>query len=584
MKDRCRSGAHAVCEGLRREGVRTLFGHPGGAILPLYDVLHQDPELRHVLVRHEQAAAHAADGYARATGKVGVCLATSGPGALNLITGLATAAMDSVPVVAITGQVPTHVMGTDAFQESDILGMTIPITKHGFLVSSAEEVPEVMAEAFRVARTGRPGPVLVDLPKDVQTGRSLSNPHPVSIPGGATPCDLPPQVEEAVASVARLLNEAERPVLMVGRGVVLSDTAAVLRELAERHRLPVVTTLLGLDAFPRSHSLSLGMPGMHGSARANRAIQEADVIVGLGLRFDDRVTGPVSSFAPSARIALFEVDPAAVGRTIQPHVSVLGDLATTLPALTPQLRARVPETWWRRLEGWSRDAAPRATEGEAPPPWSPPGSTRLPTGREATRALAGIIDETGAQVATDVGQHQMWIAQELEEGAPGSHLTSGGLGTMGFALPAALGAALGRPDRSTWVVAGDGGFQMTLQELATVVEMEVPLRIAVVNNGYLGMVRQWQELFFEGRYSASRLVGPDLAALGRAYGIPSHTVTRAEELAGALRWAHAAPGPALLDIRVAPEENVYPMVPPGASIGDLVESPAGGQPVPAGGP
>jgi acetolactate synthase I/II/III large subunit len=577
MKDEGTTGALEVCRVLQDEGIDIVFGHPGGAILPLYDTLHRCRGLRHVLVRHEQAAAHAADGWARVTGRPGVCLATSGPGATNLVTGLATAAMDSVPLVAITGQVPTAVLGTDAFQETDILGMTIPVTKQGFLVQSADDVPGVLREAFRIARSGRPGPVVVDLPKDVQIG-ALSS---AAAEDGVEPQSETPALEEAVAEVARLLEGASRPLIMAGRGVALSGTASLLRELAERCRLPVVTTLLGLDTFSRTHPLSLGLPGMHGTPRANRAIQEADVIVGLGLRFDDRVTGPVKSFAPSARIALFEVDPAAVGRTVRPHVAVIGDLRDTLPALAGRVRTRASDGWWERLEGWSREPTRHEPEPSSPDPTDPDAEIARarrgqepPTGREAARALARIIDATGAQVTTDVGQHQMWMAQELKEGEPGTHLTSGGLGTMGYALPAAMGAALGRPDRSTWAVAGDGGFQMTLQELATVVQERIPIRTAVVNNGYLGMVRQWQELFYERRYSASRLTGPDIAALARAYGIPALTVNRRDELAEAIRWADAAPGPVVVDIRVVDQENVYPMVPPGAAIHELVEEPA----------
>jgi len=609
MRSARTTGAHEVCRTLVDEGVDLLFGHPGGAILPLYDALHGHPGLRHVLVRHEQAAAHAADGYARSTGRTGVCLATSGPGATNLVTGLATSFMDSVPVVAITGQVPTGVMGTDAFQETDILGITMAITKQGFLVQSAEDIADVLREAFRIARSGRPGPVLVDLPKDVQTallparpgpihaGRSPGEIHtdeqdrnggpPASFAAGERAAGGPARATEAsaavnqeeIARVAALLAEARRPVLIAGRGVGISGTSELLRTIAERHRLPVVTTLLGLDTFSRNHPLALGMPGMHGTPRANRAIQEADVVVGLGLRFDDRVTGPVRTFAPKARIALFEIDPAAVGRTVTPEFSVVGDLADTLPLLAEHLSGIVPDTWWTRMCGWSREAG--AVAGNP----SSSGSeidrrireaqldAAPPTGREAARALARAIDSTGAQVATDVGQHQMWMAQELREGRPGTHLTSGGLGTMGYALPAAIGAALGRKDRRTWAVAGDGGFQMTLQELATVVQEGIPLRMVVVNNGYLGMVRQWQELFFEKRYAASCLSGPDFAALARAYGVPARTVNRRDELGAAIRWADAATGPVVLDVRVRIEDNVYPIVPPGAALHELVEEP-----------
>ncbi len=588
MNDRPTNGAEWICDSLVEEGVRILFGHPGGAILPFYDALHGRPELRHVLVRHEQAAAHAADGYARATGNVGVCLATSGPGATNLVTGLATAAMDSVPLVALTGQVPTNVMGTDAFQEVDVLGLTIPVTKHGFLVESFEDIPDVMREAFRVARSGRPGPVLVDLPKNVQAAAvpAYWRNRPASVPpseNGTRPAPTDPRLYEVLGQAAELLDNALRPVIMVGRGVVASETSECVRALAEAHRLPVITTLLGLDAFSRNHPLSLGMPGMHGTARANRAIQEADLILGFGLRFDDRVTGPVASFAPAAQIVLFEVDPAVVGRTVKPDLAVVGDLRTTLPAFRGRTRSRAHrgEEWWGRLRTWSRD--PSSTVFDAAGEGSPFGGLedQPPTGREAARALARQIEGAGGQVSTDVGQHQMWMAQELKEGAPATHFTSGGLGTMGYALPAAIGAAFGRADRATWAVAGDGGFQMTLQEMATVVQEDLPVRIVVVNNGYLGMVRQWQELFFEGRYSASRLSGPDMSAVARAYGIPARTVTRRDELTSALRWADAATGPVFLEIRVVNEENVYPLVPPGARLDEMVEEPIPPAPEPA---
>lgn len=582
-----RSGAEAVCDGLEEQGVDVVFGHPGGAILPLYDALHGRPALKHVLARHEQGAVHAADGYARATGRTGVCLATSGPGATNLVTGLATASMDSVPLVAVTGQVPSAAMGTDAFQETDVLGMTMPVTKHGILVTSTEEIPEAMREAFEVARSGRPGPVLVDLPKDLQTAR-LPAATPASRPGAV---EAPPaeDFEEALEQAAALLNGARRPLVMVGRGVLLSGTSEEVRALAERHQLPVVTTLLGLDAFPGSHPLSLGLPGMHGTARANRAIQEADVVLGLGLRFDDRVTGPVDSFVPDGRIVLCEVDPAVVGRTVTPDVALVGDLRHTVPGLASRMEGTAGDEWWERIRSWDREADPAAVRQEDAASEAAAGSTapvasaaprgeaepdpRPLTGRQVTRALARVIDREGAQVATDVGQHQMWIAQELREGSPGTHITSGGLGTMGFALPGGFGAAVGRRDRPTWVVVGDGGFQMTLQELATVVEEGVPLRIAVVNNGFLGMVRQWQELFYEGRYSASQLSGPDFPRLAEAYGIPGRAVSRRDELAETLAWAEAAEGPVLVDFRVEKEENVYPMVPPGERIDELVEAP-----------
>jgi len=581
-----RTAADRICRTLHAQGVRVVFGHPGGAILPLYDALHRYGRIRHVLTRHEQSAAHAADGYARSTGRVGVCLATSGPGATNLVTGLATALMDSVPLVAVTGQVARSALGTQAFQETDVLGVTMPVTKHGFLVTDPGQAEAALREAFRIATAGRPGPVLVDLPKDVQSaevgGEGRGGPrrgpeattHPAAGadgPGGWNRGDRtsgPPA--SAFDRAARIVNGAERALIMAGRGVVLSGTGPCLRALAERADLPVVTTLLGLDAFPASHPLALGLPGMHGTERANRAIQEADAILGLGLRFDDRVTGPPERFAPRARIVHLDVDPAAPGRTVRPHLSLVGDLRATLPELARRIRTRRRPRWRARLASWSGDAG--ESDGPDPDP-SVPGGAFL-GGRACARALARTIARSGAAVVTDVGQHQMWIAQELGDARPGSHLTSGGLGTMGYALPAAMGASIGRPDRPTWVVAGDGGFQMTMQELATVVQEGLPLRIVVLNNGFLGMVRQWQELFYEKRYAATRLGGPDLIVLARAYGIPARSAARPEELDRALAWADAEDGPALLELRVREEENVYPMVPAGAAIDELIGAPS----------
>jgi acetolactate synthase-1/2/3 large subunit len=479
------------------------------------------------------------------------------------VTGLAAAIMDSVPLVAITGQVATTVMGTEAFQETDILGVTMPVTKHGFVVQSVDDLPAVVSEAFRIARAGRPGPVLIDVPKDVQNApyragragadRALrSNGRPA--PGPVSDAD--------VARAAEILNAARRPLVMVGRGVVLAQMQDLVRALAERADLPVSATLLGLDGFPATHALCLGLPGMHGTERANRAIQRADVILGLGLRFDDRVTGPPARFAPGATIIHLDIDPVSIGRTVRPAVRLPGDLRRTLPALAGRVRPASHPEWWAEIRAWAREPEP-----------CPPFRGPL-LGRQASRALAAVIGRTGAIVATDVGQHQMWIAQELLDASPGTHLTSGGLGAMGYALPAAFGAAVGRPDRPTWCVAGDGGFQMTMQELATVVQERVPLKIAVFNNGFLGMVRQWQEMFYARRYSASELAGPDLVLLAQAFGIPARAVEQAEDLASALSWAESTQGPALLDLRVAREENVFPMVPSGKALDELVLGPA----------
>jgi acetolactate synthase-1/2/3 large subunit len=575
------TGADLVCDALLRERVSVLFGHPGGAILPFYDALHRrSAELRHVLCRHEQGAAHAADGYARASGEVGVCVATSGPGATNLVTGLATALMDSVPMVAITGQVPRGVLGTFAFQETDILGVTTSVTKHGFLVRDAADVPAVVEEAFRIARSGRPGPVVVDLPKDVQAERTERLDWPARVldgsardgsardgsarDGSALDGSALEGSGAAIARAAAWLERAERPVVLAGRGVVVARQERTLARFVELADLPVTTSLLGLDAFPASDGRSLGMPGMHGTERANRAIQAADLIVGLGVRFDDRIIGRPDGFAPDARIVHFDIDPTAIGRTVRVDLAVVADLADSLPTLLASLQDQHRHGWWERIRRWERDAAP-------------PSDPALQTGplgaRAAVRAVARRVSGGGGIVASDVGQHQMWLAQELGDLEARSHLTSGGLGTMGYALPAAIGAAVARPNRPVWAVAGDGGFQMNLQELATVAQEQIPLRIAVIDNGYLGMVRQWQERFYEGRYSASRISGPDLVGLGAAYGIRALQVDRAENLEATLDRAVATGGPVLIAMRVDPEENVYPMVPTGAALHEMVMAP-----------
>lgn len=588
------SGAELLRRALLREDVEVMFGHPGGAILPFYDALHGRKAPRHVLVRHEQAAAHAADGYARATGRVGVCVATSGPGATNLVTGLATALMDSVPMVAVTGQVPSGLIGSEAFQETDIVGVTMPVTKHGFLVERPEELPAVVAEAFRIARTGRPGPVLVDIPKDVQSAmvpRSVSESGGPGVTGPGTaghdgelvrsagPLETGTAAggpaasavrDDAVRRAADLLARSRRPVLMAGRGILLSGTRETLVELAERTEAPVVTTLLGLDGFPASHRLATGMPGMHGTERANRTIQEADLVVGLGLRFDDRVTGRLEDFAPEARIVHFDVNPAVIGRAVPVDHAVVGDLRETLPGLLEAVEPARRATWWTRLRGWSREA-----EKERP---EVPGDAL--GARAAIRRLARRIGDRGGVVTTDVGQHQMWFAQELERAQPGTHLTSGGLGTMGYALPAAVGAAVARPDREIWAVTGDGGFQMTLQELATVVQERLPVRVAVINNGSLGMVRQWQEVVYDGRFMATALSGPDFVLLARAFGVPASGIDTAEELDRALERSAEIRGPLLLDIRVPAEEKVFPMLPPGAALHEAIVG-AAPEPVPA---
>ena len=562
------TGADLACRALSREGAQVLFGHPGGAILPFYDALYNHRDLHHVLCRHEQGAAHAADGYARATGRTGVCVATSGPGATNLVTGLAAAFMDGVPVVAVTGQVARPGIGTFAFQETDIVGVTIPVTKHGFLVQEVSDIPGVFSEAFRLAASGRPGPVLVDIPKDVQA--ALVDEKTLSLSGRKSPELVePPQstqaIEAEIQQVATLLNESKRPVLLVGRGVISSGTSGKLSYLAERNDLPVVTSLLGLDAFPASDPRALGMPGMHGTERASYSLQDADLVIGLGVRFDDRVIGRPDRFAPNARIVHFDVDATAIERTMRADVAVVADLSESLKMLLPLVPKADRSDWWERIREWNREADPT----KEPPR---PGYRRMgPLGaREAIRSVARKISQNNAIAVSDVGQHQMWLAQELGDALPGSHLTSGGLGAMGYALPAGLGAAIGQPDRSVWVVAGDGGFQMSLQELATVVQEGIPLRIAVIDNGYLGMVRQWQERFYGRRYSETQISGPDLVALGKAYGIPTWRIDRSEQLDSTLSLAAIEEGPVLIWMQVRQEENVYPMVESGAALDEMV--------------
>ncbi len=557
-----RTGADIVWEALLAEGVDVLFGHPGGAILPTYDAMTKYP-IRHVLARHEQGAAHMADGYARATGKVGVCMATSGPGALNLVTGLATAMMDSVPVVAITGQVPTSLLGNDAFQETDVVGVTLPITKHNFLVTDVNDLPWVMRAAFKIARTGRPGPVLVDICKDVQiaeTDAPLPDPDDIHIPG----LERTPTVDmDAIRKAADLINNAERPLIIAGHGVLMARAERELQTLAEKANIPVTTTLLGIGSIPETHPLALGMCGMHGEACTNLAIQNCDVLIAIGMRFDDRVTGKLDEFAPKAKVIHFELDPSEVGKNVTPTVAVVGDAKESLQALLPLIKEKGHPQWWQQIREWQaegkeRDIANTETDDVIPP--------------HVMREL-WYVTKGNAIIATDVGQHQMWEAQYYVHEHPGQLLTSGGLGTMGYGMPAAIGAKVGRPDMKVWAVVGDGGFQMTMQELGTIVQEKVPVKVAVIRNGFLGMVRQWQQLFYEKRYAATPIFCPDLVKLGEAYGIPTRRVTRRDEIHDALKEANESEGPFLIDFKVMEEVNVYPMVAPGAAIGDMLRRP-----------
>ena len=542
------TGAQILCAALEQEGVEIIFGYPGGTIMPFYDALTTSG-LRHALVRHEQAAAHAADGYARATGRVGVCVATSGPGATNLVTGIATAFMDSVPMVAITGQVACRMIGTDAFQETDIIGVTHPITKHSIQVTSVDELADAVHEAFAIARAGRPGPVLLDVPKDVQEAMGYA-PEPWSPEPPRQPAPTA-RFDEAIRRAAAMIDGAERPIIIAGHGVIISGAYAQLRAFAEKSGAPVVTTLLGISAIPESHPLAVGMPGMHGRASVNHAIYESDVIVAVGMRFDDRVTGVPQRFAPHARIIHIDIDPAEIGKVFIPEEPIVADAGVALEALTAAISHRQRTEWIARI-GSRRDERATDSMGHATTSVTPTPDAILAAIRRATDGRAVVI--------SDVGQHQMWVARHYGYDMPNTHLSSGGLGTMGFALPAAMGAAIGRPDEPIWVVAGDGGIQMNIQELATIVALGLPIKVAIFNNGYLGMVRQWQEFFLERNYSETRISGPDYVKLAEAYGATGYQIRAAGEVTAAVERAMRVDGPVIIDFIIEEEANVYPMV------------------------
>jgi acetolactate synthase-1/2/3 large subunit len=553
-----KTGAKILIESLLHEGVDTIFGYPGGTVLPIYDELF-DSSLRHILVRHEQAAIHAADGYARASGKVGVCLATSGPGACNLVTGIATAYMDSVPVVAITGQVPTTLLGNDAFQESDITGITLPITKHSYLVNSASELGRIVHEAFYIAGTGRMGPVLIDIPKDVQT-EFASEPETVPdkmVIRGYQPTvqGHPRQIEKAVS----MISAAERPVIYAGGGVIASGGAAELVRFAEIMMIPVTTTLMGLGAIPAHHPLNLGMLGMHGTQSANYAVTECDLLISVGARFDDRVTGKIESFAPNAHIIHIDIDPAEIGKNKAVDLPIVGDVKQVLAEINLKLtekRARSP--WNDRLAVWKQQSTPSAAADNG-----------LLIPQFVVRTLSDILNEDGI-IVTEVGQNQMWAAQYYAFTRPRQWITSGGLGTMGYGFPAAIGASIACPNKTVVDIAGDGSIQMNIQELATVVQYNIPVKIMILNNQYLGMVRQWQELFYDRRYSYTELTPVDFVAIAKAYGVPGICVTDPADVKDAIQESLAYDGPFLLDFRIEREENVMPMVPAGAAINEMI--------------
>jgi len=556
------TGAEILWATLVGEGVTTVFGYPGGAILPAYDALRKFP-IHHVLVRHEQGAAHMADGYARASGKVGVCIATSGPGATNLVTGIATAMLDSIPMVCITGNVSSKVLGTDAFQEVDITGITLPVTKHNFLVSRPEDIANALREAFKIARSGRPGPVLVDITKDAQQATATFDfeaakarpyrPHPML------------RVEEpALAQAAELIRKAKRPVILAGHGVIDSNAMEQLRTLAERAEIPVALTLLGLGGFPASHPLNMGMMGMHGESWVNGAIQDADLLIACGMRFDDRVTGTIATYALKAKKIHIEVDPAEINKNIKVDVALVGDLREVLEQLLPRVGGRDGSAWIKTVESSKGAVAVRDIKNL-------PDSGHL----YAAHVIHDLWRITGgnAIVATDVGQHQMWEAQYFHHEHPRSLVTSGGLGTMGFALPAAIGAKFACPEKEVWVIAGDGGFQMTAAELATIVQEKIKINIAVINNGYLGMVRQWQEFFYESNYEATPMVSPDFVKLAGAHGIPGRAVSTRAELAAAVEEARSSKGAYLLNFMVEKEDSVYPMIPAGSALHEMIRRP-----------
>ena len=548
------NGAAVVLKALERQGVTTVFGHPGGAIMPIYDALYDSP-IRHVLVRHEQAGAHAADAYYRASGRVGVCFATSGPGATNLVTGLATAYMDSSAVVAVTGNVPLSLIGTDAFQEADVTGVTLPVTKHNYLVKDVRDLPRVIAEAFHIARSGRPGPVLVDIPKDVQQAAFEGSLEvEVDLPGYR-----PTVVGNArqIRRAAETIQAARRPVLMVGGGAqVAPDEVAAFSRITG---MPVITTLMGIGAYPAGEAQSLGMPGMHGTVTANRAISHCDLIVGAGLRFDDRVTGKISRFAPNATIVHIDIDPAEISKLVKAHVPVVGDLRDVLPRLTELLGPLELADWWAQLDGW-KASYPERYKTDKP--------------LVSQEVIALLARETGGDcvVTTEVGQHQMFAARLFPTNRPRTWISSGGLGTMGFGLPAAIGAAFARPGETVVCVAGDGSVQMNIQELATIYKHQLPIVIAICNNGMLGMVRQWQEMFHAQRYSEVYLAdsNPDFAKLAEAYGIEGHNVFDRETAARLVPEVLARGKPALINFVVYESEKVFPMVPAGAGVDEMI--------------
>ena len=557
-----RTGAQIIWECLVHEGVKTVFGYPGGAILPAYDAMLDYP-IHHVLVRHEQGAAHMADAYARASGAVGVAVATSGPGATNLVTGIATAMMDSSPMVCITGQVASKYIGFDAFQETDITGITLPITKHNYLVTDAYNLTRVLREAFYIARSGRPGPVLVDIAKDAQQA-SIEweyEDEPIKFPGYRP--DLRPLSKDLQQAI-EMIHSAKRPLILAGHGILLSGAMAEVREFVDKTQTPLAMTLLGISSFPASHPLNLGLMGMHGESWVNHAIQESDLLLAFGMRFDDRVTGNVGTYAPQARKIHFEIDPSEINKNVKVDLPLIGDLRETLQQILPHLETGDHSEWIEHINDMRGESAVRDIQNL-------PDDGHL----YAAHVINDIWRYTGGEalLVTDVGQNQMWSAQYFRHERPHNFISSGGLGTMGFALPAAIGAKFARPESEVWAIAGDGGFQMTQAELSTAAQENIKVNIAIMNNGYLGMVRQWQEFFYERRYAATPMRSPDFVKLAEAHGLTGLRVTQRSEVENTIRAAQETEGTVVIDFRVEQEDSVYPMVPAGADLHKMIRRP-----------
>lgn len=554
------TGSEILCECLMRLGVDVIFGYPGGAIMPVYDALLQYPKLKHILVRHEQGAAHAAEGFARITGKPGVCMVTSGPGATNLVTGIADAMMDSVPIVCISGQVASHLIGGDAFQETDVVGVTSMITKHNYLITKPQEIAEAVVEAFHLAGTGRPGPVIIDIAKDAQFGiTEFVFPKKLNLPG------YKPTVEgniHQVKKAAEIINQSKKPMVLAGHGVLISSAMMELTDFAEKGNIPVTTTLHGISCIPRTHPCYAGMLGMHGNLAPNKCTNEADTLIAVGMRFDDRVTGKLSAYAPQAKVIHIDIDPGELGKNVKPDVPIVGDVKHVLKQLIPFIKKQNRQEWFARFKYFDGLEYEKVIKKEVYPT-----KGQLKMGE----VIHQLSQETKGEavIVSDVGQNQMMAARYYQFKKPHTYITSGGLGTMGFAVPAAFGAKVGKPDREVWAIVGDGGFQMTIQELATIAQEKVPVKIAILNNNYLGMVRQWQQLFFDKKYSEVYLHNPNFMKLCEGFGIQSEKVETREDVSPALKRARNHAGAYVIEFVVETEANVFPMMPAGAAVDEI---------------